>query len=284
MFRRRPGAGLEFCEQMSAPTLSALAALAVTMLSPVVGHAACVASGRETALSEVVERIESERLRYVFVGERHAIGPVKRFAVELANELADRDHEVGLYVEGFRTGCPAGADACWSLARAFNLDAFGTLLAESKAAVHPLDPPQRDRRAARMAEVIADGSEAVRVVLVGRTHVVHAGDPEAELWVYGGGLRYPDPGDLAEAFPRHEVLTLGLETADDPVPSYSLRRDGCEFDYVVVTEHSTEYWGSEVPRPTTEPPAPAARAVATGALEEATAEVSRDGPASPSTP
>jgi hypothetical protein len=104
-----------------------------------------------------------ERLR----GERHAVGPVKRFAVDLAHELADRGHDVGLYVEGFRTDCLRADAACDSLARLFNAEAFRRLLDESRVPVHAIDPPEEDRRAARMAAAIAAGPETIRIVLVG---------------------------------------------------------------------------------------------------------------------
>lgn len=222
-------------------TLAILAVAAV--LSPSV-HAACVAPGRTSSLEEIVRRVHDEQVRYVFVGERHGIGPVKKFAVDLANALIDSGLDVGLYVEGFRTNCRRQDDSCWSLARAFNMLAFRMLLDESKATVHPIDPPEGRARAAKMAAIIADGSEDVKVVLVGKSHVLHAGDGEAELWVYGGGLKFPDPGDVVEVFPPQEVLTLGLETSGDVDSPYALHESGCGVDYVVMTRDTGQYWGT----------------------------------------
>jgi hypothetical protein len=195
-----------------------------------------------SSLEEVVERIGREGLRFAFVGERHGVGPVKRFAVDLANALVGRGHEVGLYVEGFRTDCAPLDPACGSLAQLFNRGAYLALADRSRATVHPIDPPEGDNRAARMAAVIAGGSEAIRVVLVGMSHVVFAGQPAAQYRVFGGGMAYPDPGDLAEAFPRTEYLTIGLETAADglTVP-YSLRRGGSGTDYVLSTRCTGDY-------------------------------------------
>lgn len=228
----------------------ALVALAIAGCLPALpahgSGSACVPSDRGTSLAEIVARIDAEEVKYVFVGERHDVGPIKKFVVDLANALVESGHDVGLYVEGFRTGCPPADDSCWSLARAFNARAFRTLVDESKASIHAIDPPERDRRTARMAAAIADGPEAVRVVLAGRSHVVFAGDLEAEHWVYGGQLKFPDPGDLAEAFPRQEVLTIGLETSKGSVPSYSLRLSGCAVDYVVTTEPTRDYWGAVI--------------------------------------
>lgn len=224
---------------------SALAASIVLTVLPIHsahGDASCP-SPEVTSLDELVARVDADHVKYVFIGERHGVGPVKRFAVEAANALVEAGHHVGLYVEGFRVDCPPRDDTCWSLARAFNGQAFRTLLEESRASVHAIDPPEAGLRAAKMAAVIAGGSESVRVVLVGNSHVVHAEDPDAEWWVWGGGLRYPDPGDLAEQFPRREYLTVGLETAPAVGPPYSLRRDGCGFDYVLTTEDTEEYWG-----------------------------------------
>ena len=222
----------------------ALAALVLACAFPAYSDSSCVSSERSSSLGEIVARVHAGEVKYVFVGERHGVGPVKKFAVDLANALVESGEDVGLYVEGFRTDCPPRDGSCWSLARAFNGEAFRTLLDESKASIHPIDPPERDRRTARMAARIAKGREAVRVVLVGKSHVVYAGDHEAEHWVYGGGLRFPDPGDLAEAFPRQEVLTIGLETSEEGVPSYALRLGGCGVDYVVTTEPTRDYWGT----------------------------------------
>jgi len=202
----------------------------------------CVPVGAEVSVQQVAARVEREGLRFLFVGERHAVGPVKRFAVDLAHELAGRGHDVGLYVEGFRTDCPPADVACDSLARLFNAEAFRRLLDESRVPVHAIDPPEEDRRAARMADAIAAGSESIRVVLVGNSHVAHAGDPRAELWVYGGAMRYPDPGDLAEAFPREESLIVALETAEPAVaPPYALLTGGCGVDYTLVASNTPAY-------------------------------------------
>lgn len=224
----------------------ALLALALFFLLsgflPLPSHASCVPADQASSLEEIVTRVHAEQIKYIFVGERHGVGPIKKFAVDLANALVDSGLDAGLYVEGFRTTCPPRESSCWSLAQTFNGDAFRALLEESKVSVYGIDPPERDRRAARMAATIAAGREAVRVVLVGKSHVVHAGDLDAELWVYGGGLRFPDPGDLAEAFPRQEILTIGLETSRDTLSSYALHRSGCEVDYVVTTEPARDYW------------------------------------------
>jgi hypothetical protein len=203
--------------------------------------AACLPAGPEVSVQQVAARVEREGRTYVFVGEQHAVGPVKRFAVDLAHELADRGHEVGLYVEGFRIDCRPSDTACDSLARLFNAEAFGRLLDEARVPVHPIDPPEKDRRAARMAAAIAAGSETIRVVLVGNSHVAHAGDPDAELFVYGGALRYPDPGDLAEAFPREQSLTFSLDTAEGAVAPYSLHDGGCGADYTLVAANTRAY-------------------------------------------
>lgn len=221
-----------------------LATLVIAAVLPAGVDAACISPGRDSSLEEIVQRVHDQRVRYVFVGERHGVGPVKRFAVDLANALLDSGLDVGLYVEGFRTNCPPQDETCWSLARAFNMLAFRTLLDESRATVHPIDPPNGMERAVRMAAAIAEGTEEVRVVLVGKSHVVHAGDGEAELWVYGGGLKFPDPGDVVEVFPPHDVLTLGLETSRDVAAPYALRESGCAVDYVVTTLDTGQYWGT----------------------------------------
>ena len=115
---------------------SALPALALVAALTASAHAACLPADRDASIGEIVERVRSENLEYVFVGEQHAVGPVKRFAVDLANALSDAGEDVGLYVEGFRTDCRVLGDrACTSLARVFNEPAFLTLLAESRAAV-----------------------------------------------------------------------------------------------------------------------------------------------------
>jgi hypothetical protein len=220
-------------------SLSALFLVATLATS---AQAACLSSGRAASVEEIVGRVLTENRKYVFIGEQHAVGPVKRFAVDLANALAAEGEDVGLYVEGFRTDCRAGDGACPSLARLFNEPAFLTLLAHSRATVHGIDPVEDDHRAARMAASIAAGGESIRVVLVGSAHVLHAGDDQAELWVYGGGVRYPDPGDLVEAFSARERLTVGLETmvvADAP---YHLIEDGCAADYVLAAPNMREYW------------------------------------------
>ena len=231
-----------------------LAALTLAAALPMPGCADCVPAGPTASLAEIVARVEAEHLKYVFVGERHGIGPIKRFAVELANALLDGGDDVGLYVEGFRTSCPPQDESCRGLARVFNPQAFRTLLDESRASVHALDPWEGDLRAARMAATIAAGSETVRVVLVGRSHVVDAGGLGAEVWTFGGAMRFADPGDLAAEFRRQEYLTVGLETAAEAFPPYSLRQDGCGVDYVVTTADTTDYWG--------EPAAPLAQVTA----------------------
>ncbi|MGH9464862.1 MAG: hypothetical protein ACRD0X_04405 [Thermoanaerobaculia bacterium] len=203
--------------------------------------AACLSLDATVSVEDIVARIESEELSYVFVGERHASGPVKRFAVELTNALVDRGHDVGLYVEGFRAGCMPHDAACRSLAGKFNARAFVALLREVRAPVHGIDPPEHDGRVPRMAATIAAGPEAVRVVLVGRAHVVDAGNPDAQLWVYGGGMRYPDPGDLVEAFPRERSLTLTLEPERGDSRPYALRADGCRADYTLAAAATGDY-------------------------------------------
>ena len=115
----------------------ALVVLALAAL-PVYSDPSCPSSERSSSLSEIVDRVEADRIKYVFVGERHGVGPIKKFAVDLANALVENGRDVGLYVEGFRTNCPPGDGSCWSLARAFNDRAFRTLLDESKASIHDL--------------------------------------------------------------------------------------------------------------------------------------------------
>jgi len=211
--------------------LAALTAQAVAACGP----------GDGASLDEILARVERDRPRYLFIGERHAVGPVKRFAVDLVNGLVDLGMDVGLYVEGFSTECPPRALDCSRLAPLFNADAFLTLVDRSRAIVHPIDPPERSGRATRMAESIAWGSEEIRVVLVGNTHVLHAGNPDAMLPIFGGGMLYPDPGDLAEAFPRQEVLTFRLETTSDEIESYALLADGCDADYAIRTRPTPLY-------------------------------------------
>lgn len=221
--------------------LSVAGAVCWMALGSVAAAEPCSPLGSGATLDEIVRHVTDQGLKYVFVGESHESGPPKRLAVDLGNALVDLGHDVGLYVEGFRIGCALDDAACHKLARLFNDAAFAALLAESRAPVRPLDPPQRDRRATRMAATIREGSEAVRIVLVGNSHVVHATVAEAEHWVFGGGLRYPDPGDLVEAFPREESLTLILETAEDGIAPYSLSADGCEADYRVLAPATGAY-------------------------------------------
>lgn len=202
----------------------------------------CVASGLEASLDEILSRVEAEGVKFLFIGEDHRVGPVKRFAVDAVNALTRRGHDVGLYVEGFRTDCPPTGPGCRSLADLFNRAAFLTLLQESQGRVHPIDPPGTQARVARMAATIDGGAESIRVVLVGRSHVIHAGNPAAQHRVYGGGLLYPNPGDLAEAFPRAESLTFSLELAEGgESASYSLRSDGCVADYTLVAAPVSAY-------------------------------------------
>ena len=203
--------------------------------------ASCLSADAEATMDAIVERVEAERLEYVFVGERHDVGPVKRFAVDLVNRLVERGHDVGFYVEGFRTDCAPRDPACRGIAQLFNADAFASLLERSLAPVRPLDPPVNDRRPERMATTIAGAREAVRVVLVGNSHVVHAGDPEAELWVYGGGMRYPNPGDLVEAFRNDRTLTVALEPGELADAAYALRADGCRADYRLIAPYQRTY-------------------------------------------
>lgn len=205
----------------------------------------CSSSGSRATIDEIVGRVESDGVKYIFIGERHGIGPPKRFAVDLVNALVDRGYDVGLYVEGFRTDCLPGDVSCHRLARIFNLEAFSTLLSESRAPVRPLDPPERDRRAARMALTIAQGNESIRVALVGNSHVVHAENPEAELWVFGGGMKYADPGDLVEAFARTDYVTLAFEASDAALEGYVLRQDGCKADYELLAPVTGAYWGAK---------------------------------------
>jgi hypothetical protein len=197
--------------------------------------------GTGTSLDEVLARIERDRPRYLFIGERHAVGPVKRFAVDLVNGLVELGFDVGLYVEGFRTDCPPRDVECRTIARAFNEEAFLTLLESSRASVHPLAPPHRSGRAAQMAATVAAGTETIRVVLVGNTHVRYAGLPKPEVPIFGGGMLYPHPGDLADAFPRQESLTFRLETTSDELEPYSLLAGDCEADYAVRTLPTATY-------------------------------------------
>jgi hypothetical protein len=233
------------------------AALASSLLSSPLGAATCLPADAASSVEQIVARVRAEQRRYVFVGENHRVGPVKKFVVDLTNALVDSGYDVGLYVEGFRTDCPPRDNQCASLARLFNRQAFQTLLDQSKAPVHAIDPPQRAGRVARMAAMIAEGTESVRVVLAGQTHVLHAGDGGADIRVFGGGLRYPDPGDLAEAFVRSEYLTVGLETADSASAEYSLREGGCGADYLVTTPRTGDYWVTLADSGKADPPTPA---------------------------
>ncbi len=232
-------------------------ALASSLLSSPLGAATCLPAGAASSIEQIVVRVRAERLSYVFVGENHRVGPVKKFVVDLTNALVDSGFDVGLYVEGFRTDCPPRDHQCASLARLFNRQAFQTLLDQSRAPVHAIDPPQNAGRVARMAAMIAGGTESVRVVLAGQTHVLHAGDGGADVRVFGGGLKYPDPGDLAEAFERSEYLTVGLETADSASAEYSLREGGCGADYLVTTPRTGDYWMTLADGGRADPPAPA---------------------------
>lgn len=226
-------------------TRRTLATLVIATVLPTGISAECIAPERDSSLAEIVQHVHDQGVRYVFVGERHGVGPVKRFAVDLANALLDSGLDVGLYVEGFRTDCPPQYESCWSLARTFNNMAFRTLLDESRAPVHPIDSPHgKKQRAASMAAAVAAGTEQVKVVLVGKSHVLYAGDGEAELWAYGGGLKFPDPGDVVESFPQREVLTFGLVTSRDIAAPYALRANGCAVDYVVTTLDTDRYWGT----------------------------------------
>ncbi|HEX9638499.1 MAG TPA: hypothetical protein VGB99_13255 [Acidobacteriota bacterium] len=219
----------------------ALAALTALVGAPSWAGALCLSSGRTASVEEIVDRVTGEYRKYIFIGERHWVGPVKRFAVDLANALVDRGYDVGLYVEGFREGCMPQDDPCWSIARAFNERAFLRLLEESKAPVHAIDPSQPEHRAGPMAERIAGGTESIRIVLVGTSHVVHAEDPTAEVWIFGGAMKYANPGDVAEAFPRDQYLTLDLALIEDVAGSYALLQDGCAADYVLATRSTRQY-------------------------------------------
>ncbi len=194
----------------------------------------CESSGDPVSVDVIVTRIERQGVRYVFVGERHDARAPKRLAVELVNRLVGRGHDAALYVEGFRTDCDPGEPSCRSLASRFNGPAFAELLAHSRAPVRPLDPPARHQRVARMAATLSSGTETVLVVLVGNAHVLYAGQPDAELSIFGGGMRYPDPGDLAESFPRNHSLTLAYESAHGSVGQFAVRPDGCKADYLLA--------------------------------------------------
>lgn len=224
-----------------APAAGALAALATTAAAALCGP------GIDATLDDVLTRVERDRPHYLFIGERHAVGPVKKFTVDLVNGLVDRGLDVGLYVEGLSTRCPPRALGCSRLASLFNPEAFRSLLDESRAIVHPIDPPSSRDRAASMAAAIQWGSEDVRVVLAGNTHVRFAGRPDVTLPIFGGGALYPDPGDLAEAFPLRDTLTFVLETTSDLVrdegafDEYSVVAEGCEADYAVRTRSTRVY-------------------------------------------
>jgi hypothetical protein len=201
----------------------------------------CSPSAEPVTLDDVVARVERDGVHYAFVGEQHGVGPVKRFAVDLANALVDRGGDVGLYVEGFRTDCPPRDETCRTISQSFNRAAFMALLDNSRAQVHPLDPPGDGDRAARMAEVVAAGPESIKIVLVGRSHVIFAGNPDAVHQVFGGAMLYPNPGDVAEAFPRRETLTFNLQAQSDADGPYRLRSDGCGADYLVATTPTAQY-------------------------------------------
>lgn len=218
-----------------------LAALVALGFSASLLWASCPSDGAPASLDQLVDRVETEVLAFAFIGERNGFGPVKRFAVDLANRLAERGHDVGLYIEGFRVVCALDDAGCNRLATAFNGEVYRRLVDHSRAAVHPIDPVGSDDRASQMAGAIAAGRERFRVVLIGRTHVILAGNPEAEHTVFGGGSRYPDPGDVAEAFPREVGLTIGLETVDHVEGPYDLRVGGCGTDYVLYTERTGSY-------------------------------------------
>jgi len=200
-------------------------------------------SSQPIGIDQIVQRVASEHLAYLFVGELHSDGPVKRFAVDLTNALVDHGYDVGLYVEGFRTDCSPTDPSCHSLARIFDDGAYLELLKDSRAPVHPIDPPQSRDRAALMAKTIADGPESIRVVLIGNSHVLYAGQPEARLWVFGGGMLYLNPGDVVEAFPRLRSLTFGLQEVTEVsggVP-YSLRAGRCGTDYTLLAAAARAY-------------------------------------------
>ena len=240
------------------------------------GAALARGAGLERATIEsLLERVEANDLRYVFVGERHDVGPVKRFAVDVANALVEVGHDVGLYVEGFRAECDhdsscsepgsASSDSLGppELAKLFNEEAFARLRAESRAPVYGLDPRGRNSRVDRMAATLTSAAERVRVVLVGNSHVVYAGDRDAEFLVYGGSVRFPNPGDLVEALPRGEVVVVALEpeperseleapdslarglsaesTAADRGEPYALIEGGCRADYRLVAPYRRDY-------------------------------------------
>lgn len=223
------------------------------LVVPVPLGATCVAArtaaGAPLALSapihidQIVQRVGDEHRSYLFVGEVHPDGPVKRFTVDLTNALVDHGYDVGLYVEGFRTDCSPTDPSCESLARIFDREAYLALLRDSKAPVHPIDPPQSRNRAALMAKAIADGPESIRVVLIGNSHVLYAGQPDARLWVFGGGVLYPNPGDVVEAFPRRRSLTFGLQEVADAGEGrpYSLRAGQCGTDYTLLAAAAKAY-------------------------------------------
>ncbi|HSN53359.1 MAG TPA: hypothetical protein VLT32_01750 [Candidatus Sulfomarinibacteraceae bacterium] len=216
-------------------------ALLLSLLVPSLAVADCTPSEEEVSLETIVERMVLSELKYAFIGERHGVGPVKRFAVDLANALVDQGLDVGLYVEGFRTDCDPRDPACRHLAGAFNRDAFLALLDHCRAPVHAIDPPTHDGRAAAMAAAIAAGREGVKVVLVGRSHVVHAGNPEATHPIFGGAMLYPDPGDVAEAFPADESVTFDLQSCDGASGAYLLRTGSCGSDFVVAAPFIGRY-------------------------------------------
>ena len=215
--------------------------LLLALLAPSTTRADCEPSTEEVSLDEVVERMVQGELKYAFIGERHGIGPVKRFAVDLANALVDAGLDVGVYVEGFRTDCDPRDPSCRDLAAAFNRNAFLALLDHCRAPVHPIDPPCPDERAAAMAAAIAAGREGVKIVLLGRSHVIHAGNPEAAHPIFGGALLYPDPGDVAEAFPADQIVTFDLQSCEEAAGAYLLRAGGCGSDFVVAAPATGRY-------------------------------------------
>jgi len=220
---------------------SNVAWMILALAVPAKANPPCVDQDSPASIDDIVDRIERERLKYVFVGERHGIGPAKRFVVDLVNRLVESRKNTGLYVEGFRTDCAPRDPTCGSLAWIFNSQAFSALLDYSQAPVHALDPPERNARATLMATTIGQGTETIRVALVGNSHVVFADHPEAEYLVWGGAVRYSNPGDLVEVFPRTESLTLALEIVENLEVPYALQVGGCRADYRLLVAPTTAY-------------------------------------------
>ena len=54
-------------------------------------------------------------------------------------------------------------------------------------------------------------------------------------------MRYPDPGDLVEAFPPDASLTVVLEAGDGTASPYRLLTDGCAADYRLVAPYLSAY-------------------------------------------